>query len=578
MRVLRSFILGSFLLGGCAGRLPDPQNPTMLRSFHGTLVPGYYVSPAAYQHYIQAQLLSNEGRAEEASEELRYALASDGASAYLRTRLAEELLALGRVDEARDEVEAALHLDPDFPEAYVDLGRVRVRVGDQGGAEAALKRALELDKSCEDAYIALAGLYRDRGQDARVDEVWALLARAVPTSVTAHHALGRAAAAHDDEKNAELHWKRALELDPGLQEARVSLAQLYQGQGRFAEAAALYKEAWERSGDLKVAEMLVKLDMTAGREPEARDLVDRLDDEGGTPERRLLIGWLRLASRQALRAQAIADDLLHKGENPGARLLAGAALDEQGRVDEALGQLRRVPVIAGEFAASQERIGRLLRDSGRYREAAELLGRAIGLIASQNGDSLQQLLAEVHERAGDAPAAIRVLEAAVQKRPQSASLALALGGAYQRQGQWQRAVDLVQKGVLLRDPESAPALNFVGYLLAEHGVKLDEARRMLERAMALKPSSGEIADSLGWLFVKIGKLDQAERLLLRADRLAPEEPEILQHLGELYVKKADRVRALDAYKRALRHRPEERLRQICEQQILLLETGRVGSR
>jgi tetratricopeptide (TPR) repeat protein len=575
MRVFHRFILGAALLSGCAGRIPEPPSPTMVRSFQGTLVPGYYVSPAAYQHYIEAQLLSNEGRAEEAAEELRHALASDGASAYLRTRLAEELLALGRVDEAREEVEAALHLDPEFPEAFVDLARVRLRLSDQGGAESALHHALELDRSCEDAYIALAGLYHDRGQDARVEQMWQQLAREVPSSVSAHYALGRAAASHDDEKGAEQHWKKALELDPGLQDARLGLAQLYQGQGRTAEAAALYGEAYERSGDLKIAEMLVKLDMAQGRERQARELCDRLDDEGGVPERRLLIGWLRLTARQQPRALAIADDLLQKGESPAARLLAGAALDEQGRADEALAQLRKVPVSAGEYAASQERIGRLLRDSGRYREATELLTRAI---AQVNGDSLQQLLAEVHERAGDSAAGIHVLEAALQKRPLSASLALALGGAYQRAGQWQKAVELIEKGLLQRDPESAAALNFVGYALAEHNVKLDEAKKMLERALALKPSSGEIADSLGWLFVKLGRLDQAERLLLRADRLAPEEPEILQHLGELYVKKADRGRALDAYKRALRNKPEERLRHLCEQQILLLETGRLGSR
>src|SRR5262245_21125550 len=252
MRRLRSLALGAALLGGgCAARLPEPQTPTMVRNFNGTLVAGYYVSPSAYQHYIQAQLYSNDGRAEDAAEELRLAIASDGASAYLRTRLAEELLALGRVDEAREEVEAALHLDPDFPEAYVDLARVRLRVQDQGGAESALRHALELDKACEGAWIALAALYREKGQDARAEQAWAQLAKEVPTSVTAHHALGRAAASHDDEKGAEAHWKRALELDPALQEARVALAQLYQGQGRVAEAAALYVDAYERSGDLK---------------------------------------------------------------------------------------------------------------------------------------------------------------------------------------------------------------------------------------------------------------------------------------------------------------------------------------
>jgi len=74
---------------------------------------------------------------------------------------------------------------------------------------------------------------------------------------------------------------------------------------------------------------------------------------------------------------------------------------------------------------------------GRYHEAVELLGRAIGQVAvgSQNGgagDNLHELLAEVHERAGDPAAGIRVLETALQKRPHSAALALASGQSSHR--------------------------------------------------------------------------------------------------------------------------------------------------
>jgi tetratricopeptide (TPR) repeat protein len=132
--------------------------------------------------------------------------------------------------------------------------------------------------------------------------------------------------------------------------------------------------------------------------------------------------------------------------------------------------------------------------------------------------------------------------------------------------------------VLRRDPDSAAALNFVGYALADHEVRLDEARRLLERALALRPSAGAIVDSLGWLYLKLGRLDEAERLLVRAERLAPEEPEILEHLGEVYLRKADRARALDAYRRALSQGPDERVRRTLEQRILLIETGRLGSR
>ena len=138
MKKLCWFVVGAVAVAGCAGKMPEPRTPTMVRSFRGTIVPGYYVSPVSYEHYIRAQLLSNDGRAEEASDELRQAIASDGASPYLRTRLAEELLTLGRVDEARDEIEAALHLDTQFAEAHVDLARVKLRLGDGAGAELSL--------------------------------------------------------------------------------------------------------------------------------------------------------------------------------------------------------------------------------------------------------------------------------------------------------------------------------------------------------------------------------------------------------------------------------------------------------
>ena len=151
----------------------------------------------------------------------------------------------------------------------------------------------------------------------------------------------------------------------------------------------------------------------------------------------------------------------------------------------------------------------------------------------------------------------------------------ALGNAYERNGQWERAVDVV-RALLKREPESVTAMNFIGYALAKQGARLDDARRMLEKALALKPMSGEVADSLGWLYVKLGRLDEAERLLVRADRLTPEDPEILQHLGELYVRKSDRSRALDAYRRALEHKPDERARHVIEEQLLLLESGRLA--
>ena len=53
MKFACCLVMGAVAVGGCAGRMPEPKAPTMVRSFHGALVPGYYVSPSAYeQRYL----------------------------------------------------------------------------------------------------------------------------------------------------------------------------------------------------------------------------------------------------------------------------------------------------------------------------------------------------------------------------------------------------------------------------------------------------------------------------------------------------------------------------------------------
>jgi tetratricopeptide (TPR) repeat protein len=130
----------------------------------------------------------------------------------------------------------------------------------------------------------------------------------------------------------------------------------------------------------------------------------------------------------------------------------------------------------------------------------------------------------------------------------------------------------------MRAPSRPVALAFLGAACADGGCKLREAQKLLERAFGLKPVSGEIADRLGSVYLKAGRLDDAQRLLERAERLAPEAPEVAAHLGDLFLARGDLARALACYRRALGHRPDERLRHAVEEQLLLLETGRVGAR
>lgn len=106
--------------------------------------------------------------------------------------------------------------------------------------------------------------------------------------------------------------------------------------------------------------------------------------------------------------------------------------------------------------------------------------------------------------------------------------------------------------------EQALALNNLGYVLADAGVALPEARGMLERATNELPLEPNCVDSLGWLYYRMGDMHTALFYLERAVRLQPPpgEPEILYHLAVVYNRVGKFQRARRLIERALALDPQ----------------------
>src|SRR5512141_1722494 len=90
------------------------------------------------------------------------------------------------------------------------------------------------------------------------------------------------------------------------------------------------------------------------------------------------------------------------------------------------------------------------------------------------------------------------------------------------------------KALLVVNPDHAEALNFLGYSFAEQGVRLEDAERLVRRALELKPRSGHILDSLGWVLFRRGDVRRAVEVLEEADSLEGPDATILEHLGDAY--------------------------------------------
>ena len=129
------------------------------------------------------------------------------------------------------------------------------------------------------------------------------------------------------------------------------------------------------------------------------------------------------------------------------------------------------------------------------------------------------------------------------------------GVSYERSKRWPEAEADFKKALELY-PDQPLVLNYLGYSWADQGINLDEAFRMLRKAVDLRPEDGYIVDSLGWAYYKLGKYEDAVRELERAIELKPADPVINDHLGDAYWKVGRRLEAQFQWNHARDLNPE----------------------
>ena len=102
-----------------------------------------------------------------------------------------------------------------------------------------------------------------------------------------------------------------------------------------------------------------------------------------------------------------------------------------------------------------------------------------------------------------------------------------------------------------RGPDSAAALNHLGYTLAERGEELPRALSLLERANRLRPNEPAFVDSLGWALFRAGQPEKALPLIRSAVAADPGQPELSEHLGDILWSVGRRFEARYAWEAAL---------------------------
>ena len=230
--------------------------------------------------------------------------------------------------------------------------------------------------------------------------------------------------------------------------------------------------------------------------------------------------------------------------------------------ENAIETLRRVPAASPLKTSADVQIGLGLEALGQGEEAVKLLG-ALRTEKPDDTDVLVALANVLRSRKKYSEAA-DIYTIAIDKTDDSQvgkwPLYYYRGTTYERAKDWDKAeADL--KRALELVPETQPlgrsqVLNYLGYSWVDNNRNIDEAFRMLKRAVELNPRDGQIIDSLGWAYYRLGQYEDAVRELEKAAELKAGDPVINDHLGDAYWKIGRKLEAKFQWQHAKDSGPE----------------------
>ncbi len=216
-------------------------------------------------------------------------------------------------------------------------------------------------------------------------------------------------------------------------------------------------------------------------------------------------------------------------------LLTAELLEELRQYDLAVEAYRMVPPDSFDYHAAELGRAEVLRQSGKTDAAVEVLQNLA--IKQPDLPGVHVALADLLRQQEDYSAAVASYDTAIDLTETDAGanwfLHYARGISHERLKHWGKAEADFRQALEL-NPDQPQVLNYLGYSLVERREKLDEALGMIERAVAARPDSGYIVDSLGWVLFRLGRYEEAVDHMERAVELMPVDPVVNDHLGDVY--------------------------------------------
>ena len=473
-------------------------------------------------HLLLGRLYRLSNDSAKAESELNTAIKIDPSSEEAVTTLA--MLYTDQGDTAK-----ALKVLSSIPDSarsaklYAALGAAYEQRKDYKSAIDAYKHAIVLDRDNLDAIRGLAENLLNDGQLDAALEQYKVIADSNPEDAQTYVRIAEIYRRQAKYDQALENLKRADTLVPDTMDVPYSMAAVYQAQGRYDDAIKLLQDLvkkTEKSNEIATSQadrnnraiFIERLGMIYREQenfPAAIDTFRKmltLGDENARSGYQEIIDTYRDA-KQWPQATAAAKEAVQKLPNDrDLRMVLDAQLADMGEFDQAVGDIKGMLKGGQEDRDVYVRLGIIYTRAKRWNDAEEALAKAEQLSTKPEDKGYVNFLR---------------------------------GDLYQRQKKYDQADTEFRKVLATTaptDPQAAATLNYLGYMNADRGVKLEESLNFIKQALTFEPNNGAYLDSLGWAYFKLGKYDLAEENLNKAAVHMGSDPTVQEHLGDLYQK------------------------------------------
>ena len=392
--------------------------------------------------------------------------------------------------------------------------------------------------------IAASALKLDIETRTQLEQAYDTLLLKHPDNAQLHTSKALLEQQRGDVDNALVSIQKATSLDQRDLHAVIIEARLLQQLKRPEEAltrleSALSKHPKNRRLRLQYARLLMAKDIDLARLQFEQLLLD-------TPSDADLLLSLALINKETGRteqAELYFQQLLITGNRSNeANYYLAQMAEARNDWQLAIEHYQAIPV-SNDYMAATTRIAELYLKMARPGKARQHL-QTSRQQHPQFALRLYLLESELLMKTQRLDDSVAVLNEALLIFPSQPNLLYLRSMAFEKQSKYP-AMERDLREIIHIDPNNAVALNALGYILANRGEKLDEAKQMIERALSSKPNDPAILDSLGWVEFRRGELSAALAHLEQAFKAFP-DPEVAAHLGEVlwFSQQRERARAL----------------------------------